>query len=167
MPGIVDVAGAWDGAFVGVFTGYASGELTGDSTADVSGWLLGVAAGYNFYLTDGLVAGVVGDIAWNDIGDGGSFTSGWNGSLRGRLGFDAGALMPYLTAGLAFTHGDGGLTQNVHLGWTVGAGVEFAVADNMSLDLQYRYSDYAAENYSGSETGAYTHAVTVGLNFGF
>lgn len=170
-PGVIDVSGNWDGAFIGVFGGYAAGELTSDETAvdgiELSGWMLGVTAGYNFTVTDGIVAGVVADIAWNDIGaDDLDYTSGWNGSVRGRLGFDGGAFLPYLTAGVAFANGSFGDIENTHFGWTAGAGVEFAVAENISLDLQYRFTDYAAEAYV-VEAGAFTHAVTAGINFGF
>ena len=130
--------------------------------------LLGVTAGVNFTLTDGIVAGVVGDIAWNNLEDeAADYTSGWNGSIRGRLGFDGGAFLPYVTAGLAFANGEFGGDENTHLGWTAGAGVEFAVADNLSLDLQYRYTDYSEEEYVGLDAGATTHAVTLGLNWGF
>jgi outer membrane immunogenic protein len=173
MPGVVEVASDWEGPFVGVFGGYASGELTSENAlvdgTGISGWMLGVTAGVNFAITDGVIAGVVGDIAWNNIGmdeEDGDYTSGWNGSLRGRLGFDGGAFMPYLTAGLAVGRGEFDGIENTHLGWTVGAGLEVAVAQDLSLDLQYRYTDYADETYL-VDAGATTHAVTIGLNWGF
>ena len=171
MAGVVEVESDWEGPFVGVFGGYASGELTSDigevDGIGLSGWMLGVTAGANFALTEGVIIGVVGDIAWNDIGaDDFDYTSGYNGSLRGRLGFDGGAFMPYLTAGLAFAGGEYDDINNTHLGWTVGAGLEVAVAQDLSLDLQYRYTDYAAEDYV-FEAGATSHAVTIGLNWGF
>ena len=171
MAGVVEVESDWEGPFVGVFGGYASGELTSDigevDGIGLSGWMLGVTAGANFALTEGVIIGVVGDIAWNDIGaDDFDYTSGYNGSLRGRLGFDGGAFMPYLTAGLAFAGGEYEDISNTHFGWTVGAGLEVAVAQDLSLDLQYRYTDYAAEDYV-FEAGATSHAVTIGLNWGF
>lgn len=170
-PGVVDVQSNWEGPFVGVFGGYAAGDLTSDVDGvdgiDLSGWMLGVTAGANFALTEGVIIGVVGDIAWNNVGaDDFDYTSGYNGSLRGRLGFDAGAFMPYLTAGLAVAGGEFNDVKNTHFGWTVGAGVEIAVAQDLSLDLQYRYTDYAEESYS-VDAGATTHAVTIGLNWGF
>ena len=33
----------------------------------MSGWLVGVDAGFNFTVGSGLVLGIVGDIAWADI----------------------------------------------------------------------------------------------------
>lgn len=168
--GVVEAAGNWDGVFIGGFVGAAGGELTatfdGEST---SGWLVGANIGVNFTLTDGIVAGVVGDVAWTDlINEFDDVELNWTGSVRGRLGFDGGAFMPYLTAGLAF--GQGYFVQtdvtNMHVGWTVGAGVEFAVTEDLSVDLLYRYTDLAPKDY-GPEIGFNTHSVTVGLNWAF
>jgi outer membrane immunogenic protein len=170
--GIVEAApGSWDGVFIGGFVGYAAGELSDSFDGEgTSGWLVGANVGVNFTLTDGIVAGVVGDVAWTDlVNDIGDVELHWTGSVRGRLGFDGGAFMPYLTAGLAF---GGGYAvppdvSNTHVGWTVGAGVEFAVTDDLSVDLQYRYTDLAPQNYSGPDVGFETHSVTAGLNWSF
>ena len=62
-------------------------------------------------------------------------------------------------------------STQVHFGWTAGAGVEVAVADQISLDLQYRYSDYGTAEYDlpadNAELDLSTHAVTAGVNFKF
>lgn len=166
-PGVVTVSGDWEGAYVGIFGGYAAGELTdAGAGVDIDGWLVGFAAGYDVYLSDSIVGGIVADIAWNDIDDDADFSSDWNGSLRARLGYDAGAFLPYVTGGLAFINGDDTVTTNTHWGWTVGAGVEVAVSEQLSIDLQYRYTDYATADY-GADVGAFTHAATVGLNWRF
>jgi outer membrane immunogenic protein len=185
-PGVVDVSGNWDGVYLGVFAGYGSGAFEntppGGTEYDISGWLAGVALGANFTVADGIVAGVVGDIAWSGISNdpadfaGDEFNVNWVGSLRGRLGFDGGAFLPYLTAGLAVAGAeavDTGIATDtaVHIGWTVGAGVEFAVADNLSIDLLYRYSDYGSAHYDvglvGSDVDFHAHQVSVGLNWRF
>ena len=90
-------------------------------------------------------------------------------SLRGRLGHNGGAFMPYLTAGLAFDQGHALPPDviNMHVGWTIGAGVEFAVSDALSVDLLYRYTDLARQNYAGPGLGFETHSVTAGLNWSF
>ena len=169
--GVVEAGGNWDGVFVGAFVGHAGGELTdtfdGETTA---GWLLGANVGVNFTLTDGIVAGVVGDLAWtNLINEFDDIELNWTGSLRGRLGFDGGAFMPYLTAGLAFGEGyfDGPDVTNIHVGWTAGAGVEFAVSDALSVDLLYRYTDLAPQGYAATDIGFKTHSITAGLNWSF
>ena len=189
--GIVDVGGNWDGAFIGVFVGggWAFADHLADppnNDLDLAGWLVGVDAGFNFTVGSGLVLGVVGDIAWADINGEDTFafdtthTIDWQGSLRGRVGFDGGAFMPYLTGGLAFAHGTRTTSlgapnsaEATHVGWTVGAGVEFAVSEELSVDLLYRYSDLSEELYvwSGPGTdptiGLTTHTVQVGLHWNF
>jgi len=167
--GIVETSSSWDGAFIGVFGGGAWGDLTDDYSGTMSGWLLGVDAGVNVTVADGIVLGVVGDLAWSNVID--EFDDvqiDWMGSLRGRIGFDGGAFMPYLTAGAAFAGAtDSADVSNTHIGWTVGAGLEVAVSDNASLDLQYRYSDFGAQDYAGSDVGFTTNTFTAGLHWRF
>lgn len=172
--GVVDVGGNWDGLFIGGFAGYAGGNVDDDTAGvddifDINGWLIGAAIGANFTVTDGIVAGIVGDIAWSDLEDdvGADFTVNWAGSVRGRLGFDGGAFLPYLTAGLAVAGADFQGETATHVGWTAGAGVEFAVSEDLSLDLLYRYSDYGSQEYFGNDFAFQTHQVTVGLNWKF
>lgn len=193
-PVVVDTSGNWDGAFIGAFAGYGWGTLTDEDGLftsateavdyDGEGWQVGVNAGYNFTVSEALVAGIVADVAWSDLNgenttDGVSYKTDWTGSIRGRLGIDAGAFLPYVTAGVAFANNtatfDNGVDPvvedtQVHTGWTAGAGVEFAVADNVSLDLQYRYSDYGTKTYDlGGDTdlSLTSHAITAGVNFRF
>jgi outer membrane immunogenic protein len=178
--GVIDLGGTWDGPYVGIFAGYAWGNYEEDGgafEADIEGWLIGAAVGANFTVTNGIVAGVVADLAWSDIGfdNGGyAFHTDWIGSLRGRLGFDGGQFLPYLTAGLAVAGAtaEGAVSDsNTHIGWTAGAGVEFAATENLSVDLLYRYSDYGAQTYNvfgGDYDAAFTtHQVSVGLNWSF
>jgi outer membrane immunogenic protein len=190
-PMAVSSSGNWDGAYIGAFAGYGWGTLTEQSDVfapegtdyDLSGWELGVNAGANFTISEALVAGIVGDIAWSNIGGENDdfapldYNINWVGSVRGRLGFDGGSFLPYVTAGLAFANNtidlDDGLDDDTqtHIGWTVGAGVEFAVADNVSLDLLYRYSDYGSKTYEldgdSADFGLTTNTVSVGINFKF
>jgi len=179
-----------------VFAGYGWGEadhtsLDPGNDIDLTGWKLGAALGANFTVSDGVVVGIVGDIAWSDISgteDFGVFgdithTIDWQGSLRARLGFDGGAFMPYLTGGAAFAHatrevvgsawgdGEGSAT---HFGWTAGAGVEIAATEDLSVDVAYRYSDFGEQEYD-YDNPAFTdptialteHLFTVGLNWRF
>jgi outer membrane immunogenic protein len=162
--------GNWDGPYIGIFAGYGSGtyEVVGPGETDVDGFLLGVNAGVNFTLTDGIVAGIVGDIAWSSIdSDVDPLQIDWTGSVRGLIGFDGGAFMPYLTAGLAVANGEIDGNDGTSIGWTAGAGVQFAMTEDVALDLQYRYSDYGSADYGGYDATLTTHQVTVGLNWSF
>lgn len=169
--GVVEAAsGNWDGLYVGAFVGGLGGtfENTVGTEWDISGWLAGVNLGANFTVADGIVLGVVGDVAWSNAeNDVSPLAVDWTASLRGRLGFDGGSFLPYLTAGLAVAGGEIAGVNETHVGWTAGAGVEFAVADNISIDLLYRYSDYGTTAYAGNDYSLTAHAVTVGLNFKF
>ncbi|MFD2648801.1 outer membrane protein [Devosia albogilva] len=182
-PGLIEIPGSatnhWDGAFVGVFGGHVWGAASSPVSFDLTGQLLGVNAGVNFTLSNGIVAGVVGDLAWSNLTDAevfappSAFDVNWTGSIRGRVGYDAGAVMPYLTAGLAVARGTltattgATVASNTHFGWTAGAGVEVKASDSISLDLSYRYSDYAAAAYGVTDWEFGTHQITAGLNWHF
>lgn len=174
--------GGWDGAFVGAFGAYSRGSISAPATFRLSGALLGVDAGANFTLQNGIVVGVVGDLAWTNITTDPSvlippsaFDVNWAGSIRGRVGYDAGALMPYLTAGIAVARAtlidSGGIVvaSNTHFGWTAGGGMEFRATDALSVDVGYRYTDYAAVPYGASATPwkFATHQITAGFNWHF
>lgn len=186
VPGVVDVSGNWDGAYVGVFAGYGWGEadhtsLDPGNDLDLSGWLFGATVGANFTVGSGLVVGVVGDAAWSNITGDDVFGVGpishsidWMATLRGKVGFDGGAFMPYLTAGLAVA----GATREAfdpdtqtHIGWTAGAGVEFAATEDVSINLEYLYADLGEKVYDTGGTpptvALTTQQVRLGLNWHF
>ena len=189
--GFTSPSGGWDGAYIGGFVGYgwgtvsqADGDILFDGGAvddvDLDGWTVGATVGANFTVAPGFVLGAAGDIAWSGIGgyepvEAVDYDINWTGSLRGRAGFDGGAFMPYLTAGLAFAGAtasdDGEDSTQMHFGWTAGAGVEVAATENISVDLQYRYSDYGKADYDlptdNATLGLNTHALTAGVNFKF
>lgn len=188
MPGFVDMgsAGGWDGAYIGGFVGYGWGTVSEDpadllssTELDLSGWTVGATLGANFTVAPGFILGAAGDLAWSGISGYDTLATvdydiNWTGSLRGKAGFDGGAFMPYLTAGLAFagaTASEGGTDNSqMHFGWTAGAGVEVAATEQISVDLQYRYSDYGSADYdlpTPAELSLTSHALTAGVNFKF
>ncbi len=87
------------------------------------------------------------------------------GSIRGRLGFAVDRALFYATGGAAF--GDlrntyvNGLTgatdqySHTRVGYTVGGGVEYAFTNNLSIRVEYRYTDYGAfsDNLANSSAG--------------
>lgn len=180
-PVIVDDVAQWDGPYVGIFGGYLTSTFDmrnegGFDEYTATGWLLGVNAGFDHTLDGGLVVGVVGDAAWTDARFGNpdvlneaNATIDWTASLRARAGFDGGAFLPYLTGGLALANvsQDNGDVSDLLIGWTVGAGVEIAATDQLSVDLQYRYSDYGPGDFDGDDDSFRSHQVTAGLNWRF
>jgi opacity protein-like surface antigen len=180
----------WSGFYAGAHVGYGVGTLhldpeialdidADDVDEDVSGWLVGGQIGYNFQ-ADSLLFGIQSDLAWSGIaydedGDGENDTIDWLGSTTGRIGFVAGSVVPYLKGGIAYGGGTGHLgdeeDSQTHIGWTVGAGVEVAVSDNMSLFAEYDYYDLGAATYEFTpgtvDVDATLHTIKAGLNIGF
>ena len=177
---VVEIGSSWEGPYIGAFAGYGRGiaEEPGFDPDDIAGGLAGLVVGYDVAVTDELILGAAADIAWANVG----FTCcgdyahyiNWMGSLRARVGFDGGAFMPYLTGGLAVAGAtaEGDTTDSAtHIGWTAGGGVEIALTDAVSLDLQYRYSDFGSQEYNvyvfDYDVDLNTHQVTAGVNWRF
>ena len=175
QPAAASASSNWDGLYIGAHLGYGwgTGTFASTNTASLTGFSAGAQEGYNFHLSDGVIAGVEGDLTWNNEQGtfGGSTTEriNWDGSVRGRLGLDLGQIMPYAEAGVAFANATvASAYSQTHVGWTVGAGVEFMMADNLSANVEYRYSNYGTQNYAGSTPIALTdNSLRVGLNYHF
>ena len=146
----------WTGFYAGINGGYGWGGSTSFSAPfalssfDTSGGLVGGTLGYNYQMNQ-IVFGVEGDIDASWIKGSsicGGFTcqtkNSWLGTLRGRIGYAFDRFMPYVTGGAAFgdiratTPGFAGVT-NTNAGWTVGAGLEFAIAGNWTAKAEYLY----------------------------
>jgi len=155
--GIVPPAYAnWTGFYVGLNAGYGFGTSDWDHPAvspDPKGALVGGTFGYNFQ-TGTWVWGLEADIDWSSMkGDatcaGGNCTTknDWLGTARARIGYAGwNNWLPYLTAGAAF--GDvkaenpaAASVSKTQLGWTAGAGVEYAFRSNWSVKVEYLYAD--------------------------
>lgn len=146
----------WSGAYAGADIGY--GLLDGDFSAlgstvsqDFNGATLGGFVGYNWQLSNGFVTGIEGDVSynWNDeaFSDVEAGTE-WAGSVRGRLGFAFDRALVYGAAGWTATRGfakdvpSGEEVSKTFSGWTIGAGLEYAVTDTVFLRGEYRYNDF-------------------------
>ena len=154
---VAPMAYSWTGFYLGLNGGYGFGraEFNGGAPGsfNAGGGLFGATVGYNWQ-TGPLVFGLEGDIDWSGMR--GSATCGgitscdvrndYLATIRGRLGYAFDRFLPYITAGLAA--GDinatrpgfpGGSSSNA--GWTVGAGLEFGIASNVSIKAEYLYVD--------------------------
>ncbi|HTJ56015.1 MAG TPA: outer membrane protein [Devosiaceae bacterium] len=157
----------WDGPYIGATVGYGWSQLSDSNTAgfgtfNTNGWSLGAQLGYNFHLADQIVAGVQGNIDWNNYYN--QFQdSSWSGAIVGRLGVDVDSILPYVEAGVAFANINDGYTNGTRTGWTAGAGVEFMLASQISANVEYRYSDYGTQD----NVRATDNAIRVGLNYHF
>jgi len=181
----------WSGFYLGINGGGGWGRSTWTTTGpfDTSGGLVGGTIGYNYQMNQ-VVLGVEGDIDWANIngstntgctavgGKGCTTGDNWLSTVRGRLGYAADRFMPYITGGAAF--GDikasgPGLTgtDTTNAGWTVGGGIEFAIAGHWTAKAEYLYVDLGSVS-CGAACGAAVQNVNwhanlgrVGLNYRF
>jgi len=109
------------------------------------------------------------------------------GTVRARVGYAMDRLLPYLTGGLAWgqvkvseqwqDYNNGALvgtgsysTSDTQWGWTVGAGAEYAFADNWTVKAEYLYSDLGSVDYdsdAGTDLDVISQTVKVGVNYKF
>lgn len=181
----------WSGFYLGINGGGGWGRSTWTTTGsfDTSGGLVGGTIGYNYQMNQ-VVLGVEGDIDWANIngttstgcpsatGTGCQTSDNWLSTVRGRLGYAADRFMPYITGGAAF--GDikasgPGLTgtDTTNAGWTLGGGIEFAIAGHWTAKAEYLYVNLGSVS-CGAACGAAVQNVNwhanigrVGLNYRF
>ena len=106
----------------------------------------------------------------------------WVSTLTGRAGLAFDRWLVYGKGGVAWAHekydtnfytfpGTASLSET-RIGWTVGAGVEYAFAPNWSTKLEYNYMDFGTRNVSfapfrTTEIDQQIHAVKLGINYKF
>ncbi len=168
-----------------------------DGSIDMDGFVGGLHAGYNWQ-SDSLVLGVEGDIEFADIdgdtdiihvdndnedeGDA-SQEIDWLGSLRLRAGFAFDRALLYATGGLAvggvkveasLAEASDASNKDTEWGWTVGGGLEYALTDDVSARIEYRYTDLGdtdldMDNFAISQLEFENtfHAVRAGVSWHF
>lgn len=167
----------WGGVYFGVNGGYGFGsseqtDVVGTTTGNfnVSGFLAGGTVGANFQ-TDAFVFGVEGDFdgSWLEgnsgtarCASGGGLVqcetkNSWLGTFRARVGYAADRVLFYGTAGGAFGNIEQGANNAPNssfanaskAGWTAGAGVEAAFADNWTARVEYLFIDLSNATFNG------------------
>lgn len=158
----------WSGLYIGVNGGAGFGRSNWDTAGSFNtfGGVVGGTVGYNYQINR-VVLGVEGDVDWSGIrGSAGGFTTSdsWLSTVRGRMGYAADRFMPYITGGGAFGNINasgpaigGGSATNA--GWTLGGGIEFAIAGNWTAKAEYLYVDLGRFN-CGISCGAPTDNVS-------
>ncbi len=189
----------WTGFYVGGHFGYGDGSLGPNTNpilgqavvfpSTITGLIGGFQAGYDLQLSDRVVIGMEADVSLVSPVDTtkhapGAFDTAidYVGTVRGRIGYAFGVLMPYATGGLAWgqtkvnVFADDGSAlfskQRTHLGWTAGAGVEMAVGGNWSAKLEYDYINLAGRSFDLRDVSLPNvhvdpsmHLVKAGLNY--
>ncbi|WP_273720103.1 MULTISPECIES: outer membrane protein [unclassified Bartonella] len=118
-----------------------------------------------------------------------TFKEKWAGATRVRIGFAAERIMPYVAGGIAYTQlqdiasisitkkgsgkviGSGNFSDETKtmVGYTLGAGVDFAMTNNVIVRAEYRYSDFGKKKFSNDEyeTSYKTNDFRVGVAYKF
>lgn len=169
---------------------YATGAF---ADPDIDGWLVGGYVGYNYQMANNIVLGIDADLAWSNAdgfgdgmlavgipvgpGTGDLYELTWSGAARLRVGYAMDRFLPYLAGGLAFgdvdvtpfTAGVAGTTVGDNMvGWTIGAGVEYAFTDNLIGRAEYRYTDFGDFDIAPAASAELTtHDVRLGIAYKF
>ncbi len=173
---------SWTGPYLGVQAGYGWGNSkVGGRSIDPKGALVGGYAGYNFEFNN-LLLGVETDFNWSDQDDkisrrGGSVKNevNWAGATRGRIGFAFDRFVAYGAGGVAYADRKlsasagalNGSASKTAVGWTVGGGVETALADAVVARAEYRYTDYGTDKFKGVKSDLDEHRVMGGVAYKF
>lgn len=192
-------AWSWSGFYLGAAVGGGWGDYKNAASAfdvsvplptSASGILAGIYGGYNYMLWDKLLIGLEADISYANIKGSGDFNGkldavhgsipwaaraenelSYLGTVRGRVGYAFGRLLPYATGGLAYgnvkTSGVGVLGSSsinssfavpfsgssTQVGWAVGGGVEYAVTNNLLARVEYLYYDLGTADWIVPNSG--------------
>jgi len=179
---------SWSGFYVGINGGYGWGTSSWSNgiifgSFDTKGWLAGGTVGYNLQ-TGVWVWGLEADIDYStlkgtDCGVVSCETRNtWLGTARGRVGYAFDRWLPYITGGAAFggikmTPGGGSSTTQTKIGWTLGAGVEYAFLGAWSAKLEYLYADLGTATCGAATCGVdtsvtfKTNIIRAGINYRF
>jgi outer membrane immunogenic protein len=158
-----------------------------------SGWLGGAQAGYNWQW-NAFVFGLESDLGYLGAEDGKRTSTafaktsyGGYGTLTTRFGYAANRWLFFTKGGLAFASiknragavvagandpTDYTKLNEVHTGWTLGGGAEFAFHRRWSMKLEYLYMDFGTDHSRNLDGDVFDHdnsihTVKVGVNYRF
>jgi opacity protein-like surface antigen len=177
-------SGFYVGAHLGGIWGRShvvdNGVLT-ESGAPTNGVVGGILGGYNWQ-TGPIVLGIEGDFGWSDaLGHGviiepppppeeprgpNTYRLRWDSHLVGKAGFASGQWLLFATGGLAiagFNFQEGVVpsapppngVSKTYVGFSVGAGVEYAFTQHLLGRVQYIYDDFGGKDYTAIDGGIY------------
>jgi outer membrane immunogenic protein len=192
----------WTGGYIGGVVGanflrgdvnipnYTPPGYDGDSTsASVGGQI-----GYQYQFDNNVVLGAEArlvavfnkkSVPTEDGLGGETFTTkaNWQGDIVAKAGYAMGTLLPYVKGGVAFLNlHDSGYDSaafgparfgRTYTGWTIGAGVDYALTDKWVVGVDYAYAHFSDHNFEG-DAGVgptfikpSTHTVSLSLNYRF
>lgn len=184
----------WTGYYAGLQAGYGWGRSDIDGTSgppfstspDPAGGFVGGYLGGLWQSGQTVIGGEV-ELNYAPIdgssspGVGNTFGSNvrWFGSIDAKAGLAMDRTLFYGVGGLAFAGvetsqqtGSSSFTDtHTTAGWTVGAGIDYALTDQFVVGAQYRYYDFGSEHFDGtngfSDRDQSTNLNTVRLNLSY
>jgi outer membrane immunogenic protein len=165
---------SWAGPYLGGTLGYEWGTVA-NNPSKPSGLAGGLTVGYNWQ-NGPWVFGAEGDInltGANDTFAPWKFSNPWFGTIRGRAGYAFNNILFYGTGGLAFgslrAETFGLSESHTTVGWTLGLGTEFGLAQNWTAKIEYLYVDLDSSNFviTGAKNDYRSGVVRAGINFHF
>ncbi len=180
----------WTGFYIGVNGGFGFGETNPSGFGNMHvGGLVGGTAGYNYQINQ-FVVGYEGDLDWSSMSTGSTPTLLGSAKLktdaittqRVRLGYAMDRTLLFLTGGYAGiqTHGTfndvvngfSGSQSRWQSGGVIGAGVEYAITNNISLKGEYLYAPTFSRTYfagtpDSQKAGLGLSLFRAGLNYKF
>lgn len=187
----------WSGFYIGgnVGGGFADSSWTdpftgANNTFSKDGFIGGGQIGANVQF-NWLVLGVEGDFDWTGLKGSGTDSAGnsintntqWTSTATGRVGAAFDRLLVYGKGGVAFANDESSIsgtglsasTTFTRTGWTAGAGLEYALAQNWTAKIEYDYLGFGSETLDFGTTNLPTNPsaslnvqeVKAGINFKF
>jgi outer membrane immunogenic protein len=189
----------WSGFYIGgnVGGGFADSSWTdpftgANNTFSKDGFIGGGQIGANVQF-NWLVLGVEGDFDWTGLKGSGTDSEGntintntqWTATATGRIGAAFDRLLVYGKGGVAFANDESSInlvssglsasTTFTRTGWTAGAGLEYALAQNWTAKIEYDYLGFGSESLDfGTATlptnpsaSLNVQEVKAGINFKF
>ena len=157
-PVAIEVPFTWTGAYVGGQVGFLNANIDlppGQGFGDADGVIGGFHLGYNYQFVSGLVLGAYVDYDFADADIGfvplGSTDAEIDAVARGmvKVGYGIGRGLIYAQGGVAYVSADVDNSllagrDDSEFGYAVGAGLDFAVTDNVIVG-----ADYLCHNVDG------------------
>jgi outer membrane immunogenic protein len=156
----------WSGCYGGGHFGslFEQKDWGAFGSNDGTGLVVGGQLGCNYQIST-WVFGIQGDVAWSDtsgthadqvnVGLTDQSKVQWLSSVTGRFGYAWDRLLTYAKGGGAWTHDKYDIlfpdnstfasASETRSGWTVGAGFEYAITNNLSMFFEYNYYDFGTK----------------------
>jgi len=173
----LNAGGLWSSTSASIVENNTGGGFNGTG----SGFVGGAQAGYNYLLGPVVLGGEIdfqGSTFAQSVNGGSGFgpfstteRTPWFSTMRARLGYPVGSVMPYLTGGAVWGQRsiDGPISASANYWtWTAGGGIEGLVTERWSMKLEYLYMGTPSTSLlPGSNETANNNLIRVGVNYHF